>query len=276
MKNLLNQISEMNTLNKKYSFFPFSGKKNNTEAGSSIPVSPVKRICIVLFIIGVTSTYTVAQSKRSLINDGVDQYKAGKFSESENSFNKALNKDQELFEGHFNLGDALYKMGKYDQAIGSYKNSLGFTENPMSKAKAFHNIGNSFLKSQQYQDAIEAYKNSLKLNPADPETKYNLSYALNMLKQDQQKKKQDKKDNKDQNKDQNKQDQKQDQNKDQNKDQKKDQNKQDQQQQPQQQKNQISKNEAERILSALKNKENDLQKKLRQRKVRVVPKEKDW
>jgi len=213
-----------------------------------------------------------AQSKRGLINDGVDLYKTGKFAESGDNFNKALNKDQELFEGHFNLGDALYKQGKYDEAIGSYKNSLGFTELPESKAMAFHNIGNSFLKSQRYEDAIEAYKNALKLNPKDPETKYNLSYALDMLKKQQQQQKQNKKNNKDQNKDQNKQDQKQDQNKDQNK---QDQNKNDKQQQ-QQPKNQISKNEAERILAALKNKENDLQKKLRQRKARAVPKEKDW
>lgn len=212
------------------------------------------------------------QSKRGLINDGVDLYKSGKYNEAGENFNKAINKEQEQFEGHFNLGDALYKMGKYEEAIGSYKNSLGFTEDNEAKAKAFYNIGNSLLKSQRYEESIDAYKNSLKLNPKDPETKYNLSYALEKLKQQQQNK-QDKKDNKDQNKQDQKQDQNQNkdqQNKQDNKDQNKD------QQQQQQQKNQISKNEAERILAALKNKENDLQKKLRQKKARAVPREKDW
>ncbi len=216
------------------------------------------------------------QSKRSLINEGVDLYKSGKYNEAGENFNKAINKEQEQFEGHFNLGDALFKAGKYEEAIGSYKNSLGFTEDNEAKAKAFYNIGNSLLKSQRYEESIDAYKNSLKLNPKDPETKYNLSYALEKLKQQQQKNKQDKKDNKDQNKDQNKQDQKQDQNQNkdqQNKQDNKDQNK---EQQQQQQKNQISKNEAERILAALKNKENDLQKKMRQKKARAVPREKDW
>ncbi len=216
-----------------------------------------------------------AQSKRGLINEGVDKYKNGNFAESQENFKKALDKDQELFEGHFNMGDALYKMGKYEEAMGSFKNSLGFTEDALNKAKVFHNIGNSLLKSQKYQESIDAYKNALKLNPNDPETKYNLSYALNMLKQQQQQKKQDKKDKKDENKDQKKEDQKnQDQQKQDQQD-KKD-NKQDQNKQQQPQKNQISKNEAERILSALKNKETDLQKKLRQRKARIIPKEKDW
>lgn len=230
-------------------------------------------IPVSALLISAGSIY--GQSRRGLINDGVDLYKSGKYNEAGENFNKAINKEQEQFEGHFNLGDALYKMGKYDEAIGSFKNSLGFTENPEAKAKAFYNIGNSLLKSQRYEESIDAYKNSLKLNPKDPETKYNLSYALEKLKQQQQQNKQDKKNNKDQNKDQNKQDQKQDQN--QNQDQQKKQDNKDQQQQQQQQpKNQISKNEAERILAALKNKENDLQKKLRQKKARAVPREKDW
>jgi Ca-activated chloride channel homolog len=261
---------------KAYKYLSLKGEKSERKRNSGSCMNSNRTIEVFLFLlISISiSGYITAQSKRSLINEGVDKYKTGNFTESENNFKKALDKDQELFEGHFNLGDALYKMGKYDEAMNSYKNSMGFTESPVNKAKVFHNIGNSLLKSQKYQESIDAYKNALKLNPNDPETKYNLSYALNMLKQEQQKKKQDKKDNKEKNKDKDKQDQKnQDQQKPQdNKDKKQDQDK--QQQQPQ--KNQISKSEAERILSALKNKESDLQKKLRQRKARIVPKEKDW
>lgn len=239
------------------------------------------KICLFLFFtLIITAGSLFAQSTRSLINDGVDKYKIGNFTESENNFKKALDKNQELFEGHFNLGDAFYKSGKYDQAVGSFRNSLGFTEDPVEKAKVFHNIGNSFLKSQKYEESIDAYKNALKLNPVDDETKYNLSYALNMLKQQQQQNKQNKNKDKDKNKDQDKKDQ-QDQNQNKNDQNNQDKNKdqkdqQKQQQQQQQQKNQISKNEAERILAALKNKEADLQKKLRQQKGRIIPKEKDW
>ncbi|MBM4171124.1 MAG: tetratricopeptide repeat protein [Ignavibacteria bacterium] len=212
-----------------------------------------------------------SQSKRGLINEGVDQFKNGKFADSEVNFKKGLEKDNQMFEGHFNLGDAYYKQGRYDEAMQSFKNSLSFTESKNDQAKVYHNIGNSLLKSQKYQESIGAYKNSLKLNPDDLETKYNLSYALNMLKQNQQQQNQNK-DNKDQNKDQDK-NQNQQQN-EQNKDQQ-NQDKQNQEKQ-QQQKNQISKEDAQRILEALKNNEQDLQKKLRKVKGKVVVKEKDW
>ena len=226
-------------------------------------------IPVLLFL---SSLLVPAQSKRELNNDGVDLYSSKKYADSEVKFKKSLEKDPETFQGHFNLGDAYYKQGRYDEAIQSYKNSLQFTDDKYNQAKIYHNIGNSLLKQQKYQESIGAYKNSLKQNPDDLETKYNLSYALNMMKQNQQQnqKKNDKKN--DQNKDQNKNQQ---QNKDQNK---QDQNKQnqDQQHKQQQQKNQISKDEAQRILEALKNNENDTQKKLRRAKGKPVATDKDW
>ena len=230
----------------------------------------MKKYFIVIFILLLVVANLNAQSKRTLNNDGVDAYKANKFADAEVKFKKSLEKDPNGFEGHFNLGDAYYKQGRYDEAIQAYKNSLSFTDNKENKSRVFHNVGNSLLKQQKYQESIGAYKNALKANPEDLETKYNLSYALNMMKQDQNKQNQQNKNDK--NKDQNK-DQKQ--NQDQQKQQdKKDQDK--QQQQQQQQKNQISKDEAQRILEAMKNNEKDMQKKLRKVKGKPFATDKDW
>ncbi len=226
----------------------------------------------IIIVVALLSSVS-AQSKRSLNNDGVDLYKEKKFADAEVKFKKSLEKDPQLFQGHFNLGDAYYKQGRYDEAIQSYKNSLGLTDDKEKKSKAFHNIGNALLKQQKYEDGIGAYKNALKTNPNDLETKYNLSYALNMLKQNQNKQNQQNKNdkNKDQNKDQQqKQDQQNNQDK---KDQNKDQQKQQQQPQP---KNQISKEEAQRILEAMKNNEKDMQKKLRKVKGKAYATDKDW
>lgn len=236
----------------------------------------MKRNLLILLLFISAFSFNFAQSKRSLINEGVELYKNNKYSDAEINFKKGLEKDNNMYQGHFNLGDAYYKQGRYDEAIQSFKNSLSFTENNNDKAKIYHNIGNALLKSQKYPESIEAYKNALKLNPEDLETKYNLSYALNMMKQDQNKQQQQKqnKDNKDQNKDQQQQQQNQNQNQN---DQNQNQDKQNQNQQQQQQpKNEISKNDAERILEALKNNERDLQKKLRQVKGQPVVREKDW
>lgn len=228
-----------------------------------------------IFLFFVCASLMFAQSKRSLNNDGVDLYKEKKFADAEVKFKKALEKDNKLFQGHFNLGDAYYKQGRFDEAIQSYQNSLQFAENNNEKASVYHNIGNSLIKKQQFKDGIEAYKQSLKLNPNDLDTKYNLSYALNMMKQNQQ----------NQNQQNQNQQNKNDKNKDQNKEQNQDQKKQDQdkkndqkqnQQQQQQQKNQISKEEAQRILEAMKNNEKDMQKKLRKIQGKAYSTDKDW
>lgn len=231
----------------------------------------MKTILNILSIIFFLYTVSInGQSKRGLINDGVDLYKNNKYAEAEVNFKKGLEKDNNMFQGHFNLGDAYYKQGRFEEAIQSFQNSLSFTGDKYNQSKVYHNIGNSLLKSQKYPESIGAYKNALKLNPDDLETKYNLSYALNMMKQNQQQKNQNQ-DKQDKNQDQ-KQDQQQNQNQNRN-----DQNKEkDQQNQQQQQKNQISKEDAERILEALKNNEQDLQKKLRQVKGKPVVREKDW
>lgn len=230
----------------------------------------MKKLMCVLFVALTFLGSVSAQSKRSLNNDGVDLYKEKKFADAEVKFKKSLEKDPQLFQGHFNLGDSYYKQGRYDEAIQSYKNSIGLTDDKEKKSKAFHNIGNALLKQQKYEDGIGAYKNALKTNPNDLETKYNLSYALNMLKQNQDKKNQQNKNdkNKDQNKDQQQQQQ--------DKQDKKDQNKDQQKQQQQQPKNQISKEEAQRILEAMKNNEKDMQKKLRKVKGKAFATDKDW
>jgi len=230
---------------------------------------------LIIILVLITNINHFAQSTRGLVNDGVDLYNEQKFAEAEVNFKKGTEKNPESFEAKFNLGDAYYKQQRYDEAIKSFQSAFVNARSDVERAKLYHNVGNSLLKSQKIKESIGAYKEALKLNPNDQETKYNLSYALNMLNnpdQNQQQKDQNKDQNQDQNKDQQKQDQQQ--NQDQ---QKQDQQQQEQQQQSQEQKEQeLTKQEAEKILEALKNNEKDLQKQLRKIKGQRVKTEKDW
>jgi tetratricopeptide (TPR) repeat protein len=234
---------------------------------------------IIIMLLG--TSLLQAQSIRSLNNEGVEKYHNKKYADAEVNFRKGLDKVPDNFISNFNLGDAYYQQKRYDEALKSYQSALAESKTNSEKAKVYHNIGNSLLKSNQFQESINAYKNALKLNPNDNDTKYNLSYALSMLK-NQQKQNQDKNN---QNKNQDKKDN---QNKDQQQKDKQQQNKQNQQNQNQdqtakqdatkqkQQQNKISKEEAERILQALRNNEKDLQKQLRKQKGTPVKTDKDW
>jgi Ca-activated chloride channel homolog len=230
------------------------------------------RYVIAGFILVLGSCAATAQSTRSLVNGGNDLYRDQKFSDAEVNYRKALEKEKGLVQGHFNLGDALTKQGKFDEAVKEYENALAKAEGKDTKAYASYNIGNSLMKQQKYQDAVRSYIDALKLDPKDDDAKYNLSYALEKLKVPPPKpqKNQDKKDQ--DKKDQDKKDQQKQQQKDQQKDQ---QDRQKQQQSGQQQK-QMSRADAQRILDVLKNSEKDVQKKLHTRQAVRPRTDKDW
>ncbi len=80
-------------------------------------------------------------------------------------------------------------------------------EDKDKRSASMYNLGNSLLMANKLQESIDAYKNSLKLNPDNMEAKYNLAYAQDLLKKQQEQQKQQQqqnKDNQDQNKDQDK------------------------------------------------------------------------
>ncbi len=270
----------------------FGGKGKHNKLGHKDTKTPsftklnfkIYQITLAVLFVSISSGF--AQSNRSTINKGVDQYEEQKYTDAEVNFRKVVENSPKNFEANFNLGDSYYKQKKYEDAIKSYTSALESSTNDKERAQVYHNIGNSLLKSNKIEEAVESYKNALKFNPNDDDTKYNLSYALELLKNknknqqnkneknkdDQKNKDQQQKQNQDQqNKDQNKQDQKQN---PQPKDQESKQDNTKQNQQPKQ--NQISKEEAQRILDALKNNEKDLQKKLRKKVGIVKPTDKDW
>jgi tetratricopeptide (TPR) repeat protein len=215
------------------------------------------------------------------VHEGNDQYEEKKFDEAEVNYRKALEQERELVQGHFNLGNALHKQGKYDDAVREFERVATSAQQPETKAFALYNIGNSRFEEQQYQEAIASYIESLKLNPADQDAKHNLSLALKRLEQQQQQQQQGqdqnkKKDQQEKNQDKQQQQQPQNQDRDRQEEKKKDQQKDQERKPARQQPKKMSRADAERILEVLKNSEKEVQKKLKARQA-VRPKgEKDW
>jgi tetratricopeptide (TPR) repeat protein len=239
---------------------------------------------ILLSVFMIISVNLNGQADKKFIRKGNKEYEKGKYSDSEISYRKAVDNNKQSPDAVFNVGDALYKQNKFEEAGKQFIENTNQNEDKIKKSAGLYNLGNSLLKANKIQESIDAYKNSLKLRPDNKEAKYNLSYAQDLLKQqqEQQKKQQQDKDKQDQNKDKNKQDQKKDQkdqndkNKDQQKDQNKNQDQKQQQQQPQQQ--EISKDDAERLLNSLANDEKNVEEKVKlakaaKAKVRTV---KNW
>jgi tetratricopeptide (TPR) repeat protein len=237
--------------------------------------------CVLILI----SVVLNAQDDKKFIRKGNREYEKGKYSDSEISYRKAIDNNKQSPNAVFNVGDALYKQNKFEEAGKQFVENTNQSNDKIKKSAGLYNLGNSLLKANKFDESVAAYKNSLKLNPDNVEAKYNLAYAQDQLKkqQDQQKQQQQQdknnkdkdKNKKDQNKDQKDQDKNNDQQKDQNK---QDQDKQDQKQQQQSDKQQISKEDAQRLLNSLANDEKNVQEKVKlakasKAKVRTV---KNW
>jgi len=226
------------------------------------------------------------QDFRSLVREGNRQYNAEKPVDAERSYRKALDVDDKSNLAAFNLGNAMYRQQKYEEAGIEYKKVASETTDKMDKARAYHNLGNSYLQQQKLKESIEAYKQALRNNPNDMDTKYNLSYAMNLLKeQEQQQQNQDNQNNQNnqdnqdqQNQDQQNQDNQNRQDQDQQQQQQQDQQKDEMQQKQQQQQQQISREDAQRMLDAIAQEEKELLEKLQQKeRAGYRPKiEKNW
>ena len=253
-----------------------------------------KKILTVLLCFAFFTGFS--QQERRNVRQGNRNYKKERYLESEIKYKQALDINGSLTEANFNLGDAFYKQKKYELAAGQFELATGKSTNKNIKSMSFHNLGNTYLQMYQaaadtqpnspYLDkAINAYKNALRINPADMDTKYNLTYALKLKKKTQgqnQKKQQNKQNQKKDQKDKNKQDQQKEQQQNQKKqqDQQKEQqqNQKKQQEQQKEQKQQLTKDESDKLLKALQNEEKKTQNKIlknQQRPVRVKI-EKDW
>jgi len=243
--------------------------------------------CGIFMLLLIVSNTAMGQTNRFIL-EGNKLYDQQKYKEAEADYSKALAKDPNNTSGLFNLGNSLYQQKRYDSSRKIMSETAKLASSKTGKAAANYNIGNTYMSQQKWEDAINSYKQTLRNNPQDVDAKYNLSYAEEMMKKQQQQNK-DKKQDK-QNKDQQKQDQKDKQNQDkkdqdkkdkqdqqkqdQNQDKKDDQNKEDQQ--PQSQPSKLTQQQADQLLNALQQEEKKLQDKMKKEKGVPVKLQKDW
>lgn len=231
-----------------------------------VSVNKIKRITInkaafLPFAFCILPFFSVAQDDKTIIKKGNEAYNKQEFDKAAEQYQKVTTKTPANATAQFNLGNALYKTNKKDEAISAYENAVANTAAKGEKSKAFYNKGVVLQNNKKLPECIDAYKNALKLDPQDDDARQNLQKALQQLKQQQE---QQKRDNKQQKKP--KEDEK-----------KKEQQKQKEQEQPKPQPSKITKKDAEEKLKALLQQEKKLQDKLRKVNTASPNKpEKDW
>ena len=246
-----------------------------------------KNLIVLIFILIKTTNYS--QTAHKMLREGDASYKKENYKTAEENYRKSL-EAQSSNKGNFNLGNAIFKQQRFDDAIKQYDGIANNSSDNSLKSSALYNKGNAHFWKKEYDKAVEAYKEALRLNPKDEDAKTNLAKAKRMLQeqqkqqqkqQNQQNQQQNQKDKKDeqkkneQNEQQNQQQQPQDQQQ-QNQQQNKEPDKQPQQNQQQQPQQDLKKEEAKRMLQIMDDEERKVQQRLKKGKQKPSRSSKDW
>jgi tetratricopeptide (TPR) repeat protein len=233
-----------------------------------------------------------AQTAHEHLLEGNEHYLNDDYASAELNYRKSLEKEQSL-KAEYNLGGAVYKQKRFDEAIEHFQASANAAKTDLEKGSAYHNLGNSYLNAGKVKESIEAYKNALKYIPDDKGSMYNLAMAQQLKRQQQQQQQQQQDQNQDQQdseEDQENQDQQQQQSgdeeqdeKEQNQDQQEDQeqNSQEEQNVSSGDKEEMSKDElnledALKLLQAIDNEDQKVQEKMRKKAGTKKKPDKDW
>jgi tetratricopeptide (TPR) repeat protein len=230
----------------------------------------VKQFFLIVILTVAFFSKAFSQQENQEIRRGNREYKDENFSEAELNYREALESNPQNIKALYNLANSLYKQGRYDEAANILEGLTGMELSDSQRADILHNLGNANIGNQKIEEGIEAYKNSLRLRPEDMDTRHNLAYAMRLLQeQEQQQQEQNQDQEQDENEDKDdQQPQPQDQEQEQD----------DQQQERQPRPDQISPQDAERILDAMNQQEQKVQEKIeREEKVRQPARpEREW
>jgi Ca-activated chloride channel homolog len=248
------------------------------------------RKMLIVFLGLSTATLSFSQSAHKHLREGDAAYLRKDYKKAELDYRNAQEAERS-YKGSFNLGNSLYMQQRHDDALQIYADVAKRGIDNDMRSQAFYNQGNTHIQKSEYDKAIDAYKQSLRLNPNDEDAKKNLAFAKKLQqekqKQQQNQDKNQQQQNQQQNQDKNQQQQNQQQNQDknqqqQNQQQNQDKNQQQQNQQQNQDKNQqqpqnMSKDNAERLLQIMDNEDQKVQQRLKKGKPsKKTRSSKDW
>lgn len=124
-------------------------------------------------------------------------YRESRFGEAYEAYRRHIEREGPSPELEYNAGNSLYRMGRTAEAIGSFRQALEPSAEPVAVAKpkgdvrlrSLYNMGNAYAKRAEAEEykyeslksAVRAYEDALVLDPADSDAKWNLELLLRKL-----------------------------------------------------------------------------------------------
>jgi tetratricopeptide (TPR) repeat protein len=103
--------------------------------------------------------------------------RAGAFERAESAFLRAVEASGEEPIFRCDLGDALVKLGRVDEAFRSYGDAVRV--NPAFEGTSYNRLGNTLMKENRAPEAVEAFRRAGAADPVNAFYKLSLADALN-------------------------------------------------------------------------------------------------
>lgn len=143
-----------------------------------------KSILLLILVLALQQSIRAQDSTR-IVAEGNRFYQEGNYEKAIACYREALQKKQAAQIAHFNLGVALFR-AKQTEAAGIAFHAVTVANTPAPlRQKALYNEGVVRARNNQLQESVGAFKKALLLHPSDQEARYNLRKAMELLRQQQ-------------------------------------------------------------------------------------------
>lgn len=142
------------------------------------PFKSTAKAFTALLLIGFASSAR-AESFESRLRSGNAAYADGRYEDALEQFGAASAMKPSDPRPAFNAGDALYRLDRDSDAATAFSAAAaGQVSNRPAAAESFYNLGDARYRNGDYAGAADAYRRSLALAPQDADARRNLILAM--------------------------------------------------------------------------------------------------
>lgn len=153
------------------------------------------KIIFLSFLIAFSFSSVVfgQENYRTLVYEGNQKFNGKDYDGASSKYMEAVKTNDKDFTAHYNLGNALYKSKKYEEAKAEFDKAQKLSQTLPDKTAALHNLGNTYMQMNQPEKAADYYKQALKQNPYNEATRKNYEIAKLREKEKEQQQKNEQK-----------------------------------------------------------------------------------